>query len=181
MSVTHEMSLRDAFYACVLDEIRCQPNLQNELGGNELGGVVLAAFGRGLERVCQQIEQAHTGLPLAVITGPGLAWFGRLSRRRRAFSVRLRRCFPSSSAPTTMPCAGALLHLFWGQLEAAEGKVNAAKNNHDDRAFAHHVYGLLRGLQEDRESALFELALASAREGFPGARHRISRALQLVV
>jgi hypothetical protein len=77
-------------------------------------------------------------------------------------------------------CRSALLHLFWGQLKAAEKKVNMAKNNHDDRAFAHHVYGLLRGLHEDRDGARFELGLALAREGFEGARLRIGRAWQSV-
>jgi hypothetical protein len=45
MAIAHDMGFRDAFYALVLDEIRCQPNLSAELGRNELGGVALSAFG----------------------------------------------------------------------------------------------------------------------------------------
>jgi hypothetical protein len=181
MADAHEMSLRDSFYALVLDEIRCQPNLSPELSGNELGGVALKAFGHGLQWVCEQIEQSHTGLPRAVITGPGFEIVRSLlpppASLFRPVAELLSMAFGSNYDAL---CRSALLHLFWGQLVVAEQKVNVAKNNHDGRAFAHHVYGLLRGLQEDRAGARFELEIALAREGFDGARQRISRALQVV-
>jgi hypothetical protein len=181
VAVAHDMLLRDAFYALVLDEIRCQPNLSGELGGNELGGVALTAFGHGLEWICERVERAHTGLPQAVITGPGFGIIRSLlpppASLFRPVAEMLSMWLGSNYDAL---CRSALLHLFWGQLDAAERKVNVAKNNHDDRAFAHHVYGLLRGLQEDREGARCELGLAQAREGFEAARHRIDRAMQLL-
>jgi hypothetical protein len=176
-----DMSLRDAFYALVLDEIRCQPGLAGELGGNELAGVALAAFGHGLQWVCEQIEQAHTGLPRTVITGPGFDVVRSLlpppASLLRPVAEVLSIAFGSNYDAL---CRSALLHLFWGQLDAAERKVNLAKHDQDGRAFAHHVYGLLRGLQQDREGARFELGLALAREGFEGPRQRVRRAMQLV-
>ena len=181
MAVAHDMGLRDAFYALVLDEVRCQPDLASELGGNELGGVALAAFGHGLESICERIERSHTGLPRGVITGPGFGVIRSLlpppASLFRPVAEVLSMVFGSNYDAL---CRSALLHLFWGQLDAAERKVNVAKNNHDGRAFAHHIYGLLRGLQEDREGARFELSLARAREGFESARSRINRAAQLV-
>jgi hypothetical protein len=175
------MTLRDGFYALILDEIRCQPNLQSELGGNELGGVALTAFGHGLEWVLGQIEQSHTGLPKSLITGPGFEIARSLMRRPASLLRDLAELgsvvFGSNYDAL---CRSALLHLFWGELDVAERKVNLAKNNHDERAFAHHVYGLLRGLQQNRDGARFELSLAISREGHEGARQRIQRALQLV-
>jgi hypothetical protein len=181
MAVAHEMRLRDGFYAFVLDEIHCQPSLQSELGGNELSGVALTAFGHGLEWVCGKIEQSQTGLPKPVITGPGFEIMRSLlpppASLFRPIAEVLAMAFGSNYDAL---CRSALLHLFWGQLEAAEKKVNLAKNNHDERAFAHHVYGLLRGLQEDWDGARFELTLAISREGLEGPKQRINRALQFL-
>ena len=58
--------------------------------------------------------------------------------------------------------------------------MNIAKNNHDDRAFSHHVYGLLRGLQGNVEEAKFELGLARARETHESAIKRIDLALKVL-
>jgi hypothetical protein len=131
--------------------------------------------------VCERIEQAHTGLPKAVIAGPGFGIIRSLlpppASLLRDGAEWLSMLLGSNYDAL---CRSAVLHLFWGQLGRAEWKINVAKNNHDHRAFAHHVYGLLRWLQEDREGARFELGLARAREGFESARHRIDRARRLL-
>jgi hypothetical protein len=87
MPVPHELALCDAFYALVLDEIRCQPNLTGELAGNELGGVALRAFGHGPEWVCAQIEGSHTELPQPVIMGSGFNVVRSLIPPPATFSV----------------------------------------------------------------------------------------------
>jgi hypothetical protein len=87
--------------------------------------------------------------------------------------------FKSAADNYNALCRSALLHLFWNEVEKAERKVNIAKNNRDEWAFAHHVYGLIRGFQEDAAGARFELHLARERESVPGARARIERALSV--
>ncbi len=170
--------IRDAFYALVLEEIRCQPDLQDELGANDLIAVAARAFAGGLEAALKAIAEAN-GVP------PGLVEVGfrvvrTLAPPPNSFlrdAAELLACGFGSNYDAL--CRSALLHLFWGQLHEAEKKVNVAKLNHDDRAFAHHVYGLLRGLQGDGDGAIFELGLAHARESLPGARQRIELALKV--
>lgn len=175
------MRLQDGFYALVLDEIRNQPGLDKELDSNILTDIALTAFGSTLEKVCSNIEMTGTGIPIPMITGPGFWIIRKLTPpstiRRRAWADILSIWLGSNYEAL---CRSALLHIFWGQLDEAERKINVAKNNHDDRAFAHHVYGLLRGLREDREGSQFELGLALSREGFESARQRIHHALHLL-
>ena len=175
------MRLQDGFYALVLDEIRNQPGLDKELDSNILTDIALTAFGSTLEKVCSNIEMTGTGIPIPIITGPGSLIIRKLAPPSTIWLRSLADILSIwSGSNYDALCRSALLHIFWGQLDEAERKINVAKNNHDDRAFAHHVYGLLRGLQEDREGSQFELDLALSREGFESARQRIHLALHLL-
>jgi hypothetical protein len=171
--------LHDLFYALLLDEIACQPNLRKELGANELGNVALRAFGWALERIGAEVEKAYSWLGESYVVGPGLGIVKQLLPRPasllRDVADILAMIFGSNYDAL---CRSALLHLFWGEIGKAERKINLAKYKHNERAFAHHVYGLLRGLQGDREGARFELGLALQREEYEGARQRIARALR---
>ena len=175
------MRLQDGFYALVLHEIRNQPGLEKELGANNLSAVALKAFGYTLEVLCKEIEKTNTGIPIPIITGPGFMIIRKLTPPATIWLRSLADILSIwSGSNYEALCRSALLHIFWGQLDAAEQKINVAKNNHDDRAYAHHVYGLLRGLQEDRKGSQFELGLALSREVFESARQRIHLALQLL-
>jgi|GEM_PF-6045724 len=177
----NRMRLQDGFYALVLDEIRNQPGLEKELGANNLSAVALTAFGSTLKRFCQNIEMTGTGFPIPIITGPGFMIIRKLTPPATIWLRSLADILSIwSGSNYEALCRSALLHIFWGQLDEAERKINIAKNNHDDRAYAHHVYGLLRGLQEDREGSQFELGLAMSREGFESARQRVHLALHLL-
>ena len=177
------MRLQDGFYALVLDEIRNQPGLEKELGANNIADIALKAFGYTLQVFCNKIEMTGTGIPIPIpiITGSGF-WIIRKLAPPSTIWLRSLADILSiwSGSNYDALCRSALLHIFWGQLDEAERKINIAKNNHDDGAYAHHVYGLLRGLQEDREGSQFELGLALSREGFESARQRIHLALHLL-
>ena len=70
----NRMRLQDGFYALVLDEIRNQPGLEEELGANNLSAVALKAFGYTLEVLCKEIEKTNTGIPIPIINKPLLTW-----------------------------------------------------------------------------------------------------------
>jgi len=173
----HPSTVQDVFYALLLDEIAAQPNLQDELGANELGDVAIKAFGVVLE-VALAFYTSGVG---TAIKGVGFRVVKQLLPPPKSVLRDVGEIMAMVSGSNyNALCRSALLHLFWGELEKAERKVNLAKHKHDDRAFAHHVYGILRGLQGDARRAQFELHLAREREQLGGPRRRIERALQAI-
>jgi len=134
-----------------------------------------------LEQIGPEIEKGWSGLSDSVIVGPGIGIIKHLAPPPASLirdGADILSMFFGSNYDAL--CRSALLHLFWGEIDKAKRKVELAKQKHDDRAFAHHVYGLLQGLRADLNGARFELHLAHEREGFDGAKKRIYRALQLL-
>lgn len=172
--------MRESFYVLVLAEIEAQPNLKKELGQNDIGVVALQFTGFALDKALEIVASSH---PAVALAGAGFAALKALAPPPREFLRDVGELHAHLKSPADnyqALCRSALLHLFWGDLERAEKKINLAKAKNDAWAFAHHVYGLLRGLQEESEGARFELHLAMEREAIPEARERIGRALTVV-
>jgi len=170
--------LSEAFLLLVLDEINSQPNLRSEFAQNEMQGVAIKLFGMGLDQAVQTLEKQCTGLPVSVLrmtnTKVSDVIIPRPKKLTRDVAEVLSMVMGSNYDAL---CRSAILHIYWNELTDAERKINMAKNNDDSKAFAHHVYGLLRGVQGNRDGARFELGIALERESFEGARHRIKRAI----
>jgi len=178
-----DLTLRDVFYALLLDELWSQPGLVNGLSGYRLDDVARLAFGHPLEWVTQQLQRldgdAHDVSP-PMVTGDGPGVTALLFPTPGALSEEeLRAASAGVAGEYLLLCRTALIHLFRGELRAAEDNINKAKYRHDDRAFAHHVYGLLRGLQGDATRARKELGLAFKHETLDGVRIRIRRGLRV--
>jgi CubicO group peptidase (beta-lactamase class C family) len=164
------MAVQESSYLLILSEIDAQPDLKADLGTNDLAAVAHRFSGSSLEEAIEQLG-AQPWQP----TGDGLSVVHRLSPPgARALNL-------SSQTGYEQLCRAALLALFWNDVPTAEHKVNVAKQQNDDWAFAHHVYGLLRGLQGNVGGARFELELALARETFDGARARMQRAFDVLL
>jgi hypothetical protein len=172
------MPLFEAFYILVLDEIRAQPNLETELRWLE---TTLDISEKVIDVLIEILDQGDWQLKLAATGFKGLkrfnlpiASFARHLGDWHSWKIK------DKTANYESLCRSALLNLAWKKIDIAEGKVNDAKLIYDDWAFAHHVYGLLRGLQENRDSARFELGLALQREPSDLVKHRIERAIRLL-
>lgn len=181
MAVVPDFVVKNTTFALLLEEIRCQPNLQNELGANEFGEVCAKALGQTLVVIIATMGEPITGVPIWVARCLGPKIIDTLTPPPTSIfrSIADTLAMRSGSNYDSL-CRSALLHLFWRQYSQAEMKLNIAKNNHDDRAFSHHVYGLLRGLQGNVEEAKFELGLARARETHESAIKRIDLALKVL-
>jgi len=171
----HSPTLQDISYALLLDEISAQPNLSDELGANEMGNVAVKAFGPVVLKI--GLSTLLTG-PWVALGGVGVKVISHLLPPPQSLFRDVGEIMAMVSGSNyDALCRSALLHLFWGELKKAERKINMAKHHHDERAFAHHVYGLLRGLEGNASGARFELQLALERERLDGPRQRIERAL----
>lgn len=177
------MTVEEKFYLLLLDEVRAQPRLADELRSTD----------RSVD--LERLAERFAGRPLD-------AALAKLSERdpcqggQRFVAVQALGAEPTKLTMTLEElrwglsgdertdydglCRGALLNLLWRDFQRAEEKVNLAKYLRDDWAFAHFVYGLQRGIDGEVGKAHFELYLAINRETFPSARQRIDRALALV-
>lgn len=173
------MSLEEKFYLLIVDELRAQPGLIEELEGLGPGRRVAQVFGRMSPLL------GPVGTPEIVVNAAGLVprLVAALGEAPVDLTSELKRWTDEATDAhaTYMTLArGALVQLLWRNFGAAEDAINLAKYQQDDWAFAHYVYGLSRGLEGDAGRAHFELYLALHREPFPEARERIDRALDLV-
>lgn len=172
------MPLFEAFYILVLDEIRAQPNLETELRWLE---TTLGISENVIDVLIEILDRGDWQLKIA---STGLKGLKQLNLPVASFTRHFGDChswkFKDKTANYESLCRSALLNLAWEKFDIAEGKVNDAKFIYDDWAFAHHVYGLLRGLQENRDGARFELVLALQREPSNIVKHRIERAIRLL-
>ena len=172
------MTVEEKFYLLAMDEVRAQPDLVDELPfeleshAKRFAGCSLdAALGRLKER--KPCAGGHGFAAVAELPEPPPP----LLRGLDTLHVGINEDPPSSYAGL---CRGALLNLLWLDYQRAEERINLAKYLHDEWAFAHYLYGLLRGIDGDVGKAHFELYLAVNREGLICARNRIDRALGLV-
>jgi len=167
------------FYALVQHEIYCQPGLRNEKIAGDLlemaDRVFTVAFSVVLERLLRAASVPNEYIVPGAIQIMSKSW--DVPSTYRNISDFLSTL---SGSNYDSLCRSALLHLAWNDIKRAEDNVNIAKLNHDDRAFAHHVYGLLRGLQGDEAGARFELYLALQRETYEDAKRRIECALRVL-
>ena len=169
--------LPDVFYALLLLEIQAQPDLEEEMGQNRIADLALRAFG---VPTGMMVANAVGG-PVGYLMGLGFKVAAELApppKRLLRAAAELLAKDPDSNYEAL--CRSALLHMVWGDLEEAEEKINVAKFNRDEHAFAHHAYGLLKGLQGDRRGARFELYLAHQREAHHEVRERIEQALSVL-
>jgi hypothetical protein len=171
------MLLAEKFYILVLDEIRNQPNLSNEWQSMK---TAINIADTSLDILVETLKQGNwqqklfaTGLQTIRDSNPPLACFARDLGDWHSWK------FKDKTANYESLCRSALLNLSLQQLDKAETKINEAKFIDDDWAYAHHLYGLLRGIQENREGACFELNLALHRESSDVVKQRIERAINL--
>ena len=167
------------FYALVQHEIYCQPGLRNEKIAGELLEMAGTVFTVTLSVVVKHLLLTGS-VPNEYIVPGAIDIMSKnwdVPRTYRNISDFLSTL---SGSNYDSLCRSALLHLAWNDIKKAEDNVNIAKLNHDDRAFAHHVYGLLRGLQGDEAGARFELYLALQRETYEDAKRRIECALRVL-
>ena len=172
------MKVEEKFYLLAMDEVRQQPGLAEELPfdlerhAERFAGCPLDI---AIERLGERRPCAN-GLGFAVIDElkPVPA---RLTHDAAQLGAGLGEDLHKSY---NQLCRGALLHLLWRDFARAQEHINLAKYLKDAWAFAHFLYGLLRGIDGEVGKAHFELYLAVNREGLICARHRIDRALALV-
>jgi len=172
------MTVEEKFYLLVMDEVRAQPGLANELAV-DLERHAVAFAGCPLDQALGRLEERK---PCA--NGRSFAALRELGPQPPALTRDLESLRSSlgedGAAAYERLCREALLNLLWQDFGHAEDRINLAKYLRDDWAFAHYLYGLQRGLEGHVGKAHFELYLAVNRETFPGARSRIERALDLV-
>jgi len=174
------ISLQEAFYLLVLHEIRNQPELENELG-KSIADTAQIFCGHGLNAVLREFDRGQ----LIMMEGTG---FKGIQDKAKPILIKpLREFFyePISmmwgkSANYITLCRTALIFLYYCRLGEAEKKISLATSNKDDWAYAHHVYGLLKGLQKDFAGARFEFEIAQNQEKINEPKNRIERALRLV-
>lgn len=174
------ITVQEAFYLLVLDEIRNQPELEKELGKNITDTAQLFC-GSGLNVVLRELDKGQ----LPAMEGTGFneiqdSYKLILFKGAREFFYEPISTLQGKEVNYTTLCRTALLFLYYYQLGKAEEKINLAKYNKDDWAYAYHVCGLLRGLQKDFDGAYFELGFAQKQEKFDEPKNRIARALRLV-
>ena len=181
MEDTKLFALKNAFFALLLEEINCQPGLRDELGANNFGAACGVVFGKALVKVISLIGESQTGIPSFFYTCAGSSVnYMLIPPTTSLFRDVADLLSIKSGSNYEALCRSALLHLYWKQYANAEKKLNIAKNNHDSRAFAHHVYGILRGLEGNIDGARFELNLARTRESHDSAIKRIDLALKIL-
>lgn len=172
------MPIFEAFYILVLDEIRAQPHLENELKWLES---TLGISEKVIDVLIEILDSGDWQLKLAAAGFKGLKQFNLpVASFARHFGDWHAWKFKDKRANYESLCRSALLNLAWKRIDIAEVKINEAKFIYDDWAFAHHVYGLLRGLQENTDGARFELGLALQRECSENVKHRLERAIRLL-
>lgn len=172
------MPIFDAFYILVLDEIKSQPNLQEEL---RLLETALGISEKIIDVLIEIIDSRDWQLKLAAAGFKGLKQLNfPVASFARNFGDWHSWKFKDKRANYESLCRSALLNLAWQKFDIAEVKINEAKFIYDDWAFAHHVYGLLRGLQENTNGARFELGLALQRESSDIVKQRLERAIRLL-
>ncbi len=172
------MLLAEKFYILVLDEIRNQPNLSNEWQSMKKA---INIADTSLDILVETLKSGNlhhklfaAGIQAIRDSNPPLACFARDLGDWHSWK------FKDKTANYESLCRSALLNLSCQQLDKAETKINEAKFIYDDWAYAHHLYGLLRGFQENREGACFELNLALERESSNVVKQRIERAISLL-
>ena len=172
------MSIIDAFSILVIDEIRVQPNLRNELNCLE---AVLAIGEEGLDILLAILDGGDWPHKLAA---RGVKLLGNITPSPsilvRDFGDWHASTFKDKTAKYESLCRSSLLNLYWKEFDKAEKKVNEARILNDRWAYAHHLYELLRGLQENQDNACFELGLALQREPSIIVKRRIERAIRLL-
>jgi hypothetical protein len=172
--------LRPAFYALVHYEIESQPHILDKKGQEIAEEFADNVFRAPLSLVVDRVKRG-LGLPQAFVNSDATSTLERGPLDSRKFDLHwtsFRSRFVGSNYDVL--CSNALVFLARNNIAMAEKEVNIAKLNHDDRAFAHHVYGLLRGLQGDEAGARFELYLALQRETYEDAKRRIECALRVL-
>ena len=172
------MTVEEKFYLLAMDEVRSQPELADELPF-ELESHAARFAGRPLDEALSRLGERK---PCA--GGLGFAAVAKLPEQPppllRGLDALRAGISEDPTASYAALCRGALLNLLWLDYQRAEERINLAKYLHDEWAFAHYLYGLLRGIDGDVGKAHFELYLAVNREGLICARNRIDRALGLV-
>jgi hypothetical protein len=175
----NRLKLEEKFYILIIEEVRAQPGL------GELVPLDLDTYGESFAGMPLQaaITAIDAGQPISSSEALSFAALDQLGPPRGHLVLdgyRVETDPERRDEAYRLLCQHALLDLLWNDVPAAEEKVNLAKYFRDDWAFAHFLYGLLRGLTGAVGHAHFELYLATHRETLPGARQRIERALRLV-
>jgi len=172
------MTVEEKFYLVLMDEIRSQPGLADNLPF-ELEAHAKLFAGCSLDQAVGRLQERK---PCA--KGLGFAAVAKLPPPPPKLVQDLDQLRSSIGEDQLTSyadlCRGALLNLLWRDFLHAEERINLAKYLRDEWAFAHFIYGLLRGIDGDVGKAHFELYLAVNREGLICARQRIDRALSLV-
>jgi len=115
------------------------------MGRSHAQDLVDIVFNAPLKLVFDRVKRG-LGLPPAFLNPDANGNLARSHFDAREFDLHassFRSVFFGSNYDTL--CKNALVFLARNNISMAEKEVNIAKLNHDDRAFAHHVYGLLRG------------------------------------
>lgn len=172
------MTAEKKFYLLVIDEVREQPGLVDELPF-ELEHHARLFAGQPLDAALARLHERRL-----CESGQGFATIDRLPPPPPLLVQSLEQLKAGLGddllAGYMALCRGALLNLLWRDFVRAEERINLAKYLRDEWAFAHFIFGLLRGIDGELGKAHFELYLAVNREGLSGARARIERALDLV-
>lgn len=172
------MTVEEKFYLLTLDEVRQQPGLAEELPF-DLEQHAERFTGRRLDVAIDQLDR-----PRPCASGLGFGALAKLPPQPPPLVEELdalrARMDEDPRQSYDRLCRTALLNLLWRDFARAEARINLAKFLRDRWAFAHFLYGLLRGIDGEAGKAHFELYLAVNREGLLCARQRIDRALDLV-
>jgi hypothetical protein len=172
------MTVEEKFYLVLMDEIRSQPDLVDDLPF-ELESHAELFAGCPLDVAINRLQKRR---PCA--GGLGFGAVAKLPPQPaelvRGLEELRSQIGEDQLTSYTALCRAALLNLLWRDFQQAEQRINLAKYLRDEWAFAHFIYGLLRGIDGDVGKAHFELYLAVNREGLICARNRIDRALGLV-
>ena len=172
------MSVEEKFYLLVMDEVRSQPGLAESLPF-DLEGYAQGFAGCSLDEALERLDDWKPGDGArgfgitSTLTPPPPELTDELDTLRGRLTLDLQEDYQ-------LLCRQALLNLLWWQPRGAEERINLAKYLRDEWAFAHFVYGLLRGVSGNLGRAHFELYLALNREPLVCARARVERALDLV-
>ena len=154
------MDRAEAAQAALLEEVRHEPGLEDELVSAP-GAPDLGELGR-----------------LALSRKPGQAalradWLSRSLDERLSRAQAPEDCY-------VLACRAALVHALLGRREAAFESLRVAASVDDGWARHHHLYGILHAAGGDEAAARFELRLALEREPFASARERLARFLALL-
>ena len=172
------MSVEEKFYLLVMDEVRAQPGLAEglpfdlETHAQQFAGCSL----NDALKYLSHRKPCDGGLGFdvtATLGSPPQELSDGLSAIQGRLTMDLEQDY-------RLLCRQGLLNLIWRRRQGAEERINLAKYLKDEWAFAHFIYGLLRGLSGDLGRAHFELYLAINRETLVCARSRVERALELV-